>query len=70
MLEWLSATTGYQPRRVINTMGYQPRRETAVIVGAGDGDEVVGASLAGTDFEPALSAPLWRVPSLLGWRHL
>jgi hypothetical protein len=51
-------------------MDYQPRRETAAIVGAGDGDEVVGASLAGTDFEPALSAPLWRVPSLLGWRHL
>jgi len=38
--------------------------------GMGDGDEVNGASLAGVDFEPALPTPLWRLPSLLGWRHL
>jgi hypothetical protein len=37
LLEWLLATTGYQPRQAINhdglptATGYQPRRETAVI---------------------------------------
>ena len=36
----------------------------------GDGNKNDGASLVGTNFEPALSAPLWRLPSLLGWRHL